>query len=748
MPTETSFTLRNLTTSKVHVSGDISIPAGGSYTLDPTEVALDPELGTSIHTLVEAGVLSSSHTISGADDTSMAAQMAAGMDAIPARVTAAEAATAALVTSSTAMIQEHAQGAARMTDVRVATTAALPTCTYENGTLGVGATLTGDVFGALAAQDAVTLIATNRILVQDQVLPAENGIYALTTVGAADAYFVLTRVADCNQAAEMVTGIFVYATAGTTNGGKAFYLSTTGTVVMGTTELVFAPFDASKQHANLAGGGFHADAIVSGASGFMTGADKNYLDGVVPLNQGTARIADVRLATAAALPECVYDNGASGDGATLTGAAVGVLADQDSVTPVATNRILVKDQVDATENGIFAVTTLGDAGTEFVLTRVADYNVAAEVLTGTCVRVTEGTTNAGTGWQLNTVGVVVMGTSDLTFGAYNALTQGGDIQDADFVGTYVAMLARTGAGAYTGIKMNLAGTVAPDADNDTDEDYVVGSIWLDITADQAYICVDNTADTAVWLNISETNPILDGDFAGDYVGKLYRSAAGVYHAIKEGSGAVDPTTAEDSTDDYEVGSIYLNTATLHYFICLDASEDAAEWAQLTPHLRAGIAGDHQLTAASMATAEAEHANQAMVESEPLNVGTRISGKILFYNDAVDAGGDTWTYRVYFGSDKDDTKIFDSGALAIVVDKVLTVEYEIIIRVLGGAGVGKFDCTVKAYDESTDADFFTFTSAGDIITTAASAVIASGQCSTTDVNNVTLRQLDHTIRQAY
>lgn len=45
-------------------------------------------------------------------------------------------------------------------------------------------------------------------------------------------------------------------------------------------------------------------------------------------------------------------------------------------------------------------------------------------------------------------------------------------------------------------------TVAPDADNDIDEGYVVGSKWVDTTADNAYICADNTDGAAVWLEIS------------------------------------------------------------------------------------------------------------------------------------------------------------------------------------------------------------------------------------------------------
>jgi len=44
----------------------------------------------------------------------------------------------------------------------------------------------------------------------------------------------------------------------------------------------------------------------------------------------------------------------------------------------------------------------------------------------------------------------------------------------------------------------LDATAAPDADNDVDEGYAPGSIWVDVTNDNFYICVDATDGAAVW----------------------------------------------------------------------------------------------------------------------------------------------------------------------------------------------------------------------------------------------------------
>lgn len=62
----------------------------------------------------------------------------------------------------------------------------------------------------------------------------------------------------------------------------------------------------------------------------------------------------------------------------------------------------------------------------------------------------------------------------------------------------------------------LDATVAPDADNDTTEGYEVGSIWIDVTADEAYRCLDNTDGAAVWINTTlETSELATIATSGD-----------------------------------------------------------------------------------------------------------------------------------------------------------------------------------------------------------------------------------------
>lgn len=88
----------------------------------------------------------------------------------------------------------------------------------------------------------------------------------------------------------------------------------------------------------------------------------------------------------------------------------------DGVSVIAGNRVLVKNQTIASENGIYTVA----AG---AWTRAADANTAAELSSGTYCFVEEGTVNADSGWILITDGTITLGTTSLTFTQFNGLGQ-------------------------------------------------------------------------------------------------------------------------------------------------------------------------------------------------------------------------------------------------------------------------------------------------------------------------------------
>jgi hypothetical protein len=131
--------------------------------------------------------------------------------------------------------------------VDLATTAALPANTYNNGSSGVGATLTADANGALSV-DSTVVVAGNRILVKNQAAGAQNGVYVVTQVGSAGTPYILTRSADMDSVGTGVDqideGDFFLVTSGTANVNTAWVQQTPPPITIGTTAIVFQQFSA------------------------------------------------------------------------------------------------------------------------------------------------------------------------------------------------------------------------------------------------------------------------------------------------------------------------------------------------------------------------------------------------------------------------------------------------------------------------------------------------------------------------
>lgn len=82
----------------------------------------------------------------------------------------------------------------------------------------------------------------------------------------------------------------------------------------------------------------------------------------------------------------------------------------DGVTLANGDRVLVKNQTTASENGIYVFNGAGNA-----MTRATDADADAEVTHGMSTYVVEGTINQRTGWLLSTNDPIVVGTTSLTF---------------------------------------------------------------------------------------------------------------------------------------------------------------------------------------------------------------------------------------------------------------------------------------------------------------------------------------------
>jgi len=143
-----------------------------------------------------------------------------------------------------------------------------------------------------------------------------------------------------------------------------------------------------------------------------------------------------------------YNNGASGVGATLTNSSTQAAISIDGIALSATERVLLKDQSTAAQNGIYTVTTVGSGSANWVLTRATDYDTSVEVTSGSFTFVEKGTANADNGYVMTKDGTITIGTTDIDWDQFSGA---GQI-------TAGAGLTKTGnqldVGAGTGITVN------------------------------------------------------------------------------------------------------------------------------------------------------------------------------------------------------------------------------------------------------------------------------------------------------
>ena len=313
------------------------------------------------------------------------------------------------------------------------TAAALPANTYNNGTAGVGATLTATANGALSV-DGNAVTTSQRILVKDEAAQANNGCYTVTATGSAGAPYVLTRATnfDTATAGEISNNAYFFTTAGATNAGSAFILSQTAAITVGTTAL---PFTLFSDQLNYVGG---TNIDVTGLTISLTGT-------VAPTNGGTG----VNTVTTGDL---LYGSATNTWGKLPKGAAYRSLIMDASATNVEWNAVAlnqsnaVSGTLGATNGGTsFSSYTLGDiiySSASNTLAKLAGNTTTTKkflVQTGT------GAASAAPAWD-------VVNGADVNG---NITGQAGSVANALTAGTYL-----TSGGTYNG---SVARTFTVDA---------------------------------------------------------------------------------------------------------------------------------------------------------------------------------------------------------------------------------------------------------------------------------------------
>ena len=142
-------------------------------------------------------------------------------------------------------------------------------------------------------------------------------------------------------------------------------------------------------------------------------ANKSYVESVLA---GLSWKLSVKAGSTASY-SATYNNGSFGVGATLTNAGTQSGFVIDGYTAFIGDRVLIKDQTDKKQNGIYYVADSGNSSSNWVLIRSLDSDIVSE-LNNETVLVTAGATNAGTGWTQTTANPLI-GTNNIVYVQYS-----------------------------------------------------------------------------------------------------------------------------------------------------------------------------------------------------------------------------------------------------------------------------------------------------------------------------------------
>ena len=195
------------------------------------------------------------------------------------------------------------QGLSTKPSAVVATTTALPTNTYNNGSSGVGATLTGVATGVLTI-DGHMVALDEYILVKNETAGANNGLYKCTVAGATGVAYVLTRAVEMDVSTEYV-GAFIFIEQGTTNVSSGWVCTNTTAPTVGTTAITFTQFSG-------------AGEIIAG-TGLSKSANTLSIDTSVTVDTTTAQTLTNKTLTSPTLTTPALGTPASGVATNLTG---------------------------------------------------------------------------------------------------------------------------------------------------------------------------------------------------------------------------------------------------------------------------------------------------------------------------------------------------------------------------------------------------------------------------------------------
>lgn len=351
---------------------------------------------------------------------------------------------------------------------------------------------------------------------------------------------------------------------------------------------------------------------------------KSYVDDIAAgINYHNA----VELATAAVLPNSpTYNNGTSGVGATLTAGANARLV-VDGANATTGDRILVKNQADAKENGIYDVTQQGSVSVAWVLTRSADFDGDNDdVVQGDALFVTNGSNNVNQGFILTSKGTGtsnkhVFGTDSLSFTQFTGASN---------------ITAGTGL-SKTGNTLSIDSTVVTLADaqtltNKTLTSPTITGVSPTITLGgdlSGSLTLTNLAGGTLTATIGANSVALGTDTTGNYVADVVAGTGiNITHTPGEGSSA---SVALNATLD-NLSNVNVPTPSNGQFLKYVTASSEWQAADIPTINNLDDVGDVTITSA--ASGDFLKWNGTAWVNDPINLGTDTTGN---YMSDVSAG---------------------------------------------------------------------------------------------------------------
>ncbi len=345
----------------------------------------------------------------------------------------------------------------------------------------------------------------------------------------------------------------------------------------------------------------------------LQSATKQYVDTIAAA--GIHYHQPCRAETTANL-NATYSNGSSGVGATLTNAGTQAAIVVDGVTLSATNRVMVQLQTNAAHNGVYTVTTVGSASTNWVLTRATDADSYAPsdpdaLGEGDAFFITEGTVHGGELDVMTTTGVITFGTTNIVF----ALVSDAPIYTAgtglSISGTEFSLVTPVSSATAlaTGRTIGMTGDV----------------VWTSAS-------FDGTGNVTGTAAIQPNSVALGTDTTGNYVAAGATSGTGISGSVSSEGGTFTVTSNATNANTASTivardGSGNFSAGTISAAITGALSGNASTATALATGRTIGMTGDVVWTSASF-DGSGNVTGTATIQANSVALGTDTTGNYV------------------------------------------------------------------------------------------------------------------------